>query len=75
MSKNDLKDKIVKKCEMNFGFAPTKNNITILESDSDGNHIKFRVYINKYKAHSEYQIDGINIRQTLRCTGATPRDF
>ena len=51
MSKESLKKLIVNVCNNVYGFAPTKSQIVLLESDGIGHYIMFGVSDKVYQIH------------------------
>ena len=57
LTKNEFKTIAQSALECEYGFAPSKKQIILLESNGDGTYILFAVKENLYSFHSELRFD------------------
>lgn len=52
--KQEIKERLQRALESEYGFYPAKKDIEILESNINGTYVIFEVKENKYKFKSDY---------------------
>lgn len=65
MSKNELKKLVQRVCVSEYGFAPSKSQIVLLESDGIGHYIMFSVCDVSYVIHYMVYTDTYLIEKTF----------
>ena len=64
MTKRDLKEIVVAALDSEYGFAPCRNQVTLLEASGDGTKILFSVRGRQYR-FSSYRMTSPGLQGTI----------